>query len=252
MFAHTAAQDNSKGEAVVEGARTNSWAFLDRWFPHYLSWSRPQTALFLLSIYLFTAAVPYFVTNQIAAWRDVSLFNPENFIDDMIPYMPWTIVFYFSFYLYFPVVAWYGSGDGNRRVEGLIFHVYLTLATWMACLLFIVTPVKVNLRHQVTIDDGLLDPFLKSLYDADPPFNSWPSLHVFQSLLTVLVIRRWMVQDGKWTRAHSILVGIGWSLLVLSTMGIKQHYMFDAITGCVFAMLVWLYLCQPKLNQTEH
>lgn len=245
-------EHDNKGETVTEEGTLSSGAFLDRWCPHYLSWSRPRTALFLLCIYLFTAAIPYVVTNQIAAWRGVSLFSPEHYIDGMIPYMPWTIIFYFSFYLYFPVVAWFGSGDETRRIEGFVFHVYLTLATWLACLVFIAVPVKVSLRDHVTLDGGIFDPFLESLYNADPPFNSWPSLHVFQSLLIALVIRRWMIQDGKWTNAHSIILSIGWGLLALSTMGIKQHYIFDAITGCVFALLVWFYLCQPKLNQTEH
>jgi membrane-associated phospholipid phosphatase len=250
MYAHTVEQDNNKGEAVVKDVATSSWGILEKLFPNYLSWSRPRTALFLLCIYLLTAATPYILTNQIAAWRDVSLFNPENFIDDMIPYMPWTIVFYFSFYLYFPIVAWYGSGEGERRLEGFMFHIYLTLSTWLACVLFIATPVKVNLRHQVTFADGLFDPFLASLHDADPPFNSWPSLHVFQSLLIILVMRRWMLKDKKWTKIHSIIVGICWSLLVLSTMGIKQHYMFDAVTGIMFAIGAW-YFCVRRLNQAK-
>jgi membrane-associated phospholipid phosphatase len=249
MFAPTVEQNN-KGEAVTKGLGTVSRGILEKWFPNYLSWSRPRTALFLLSIYLITAAVPYILTNQIAAWRGVSLFNPENFIDDMIPYMPWTIVFYFSFYLYFPIVAWYGSGEGQRRIEGFLFHIYLTLSTLLACVVFIAIPVKVNLRDQGTLDDGLFDPLLKSLYDADPPFNSWPSLHVFQSLLIILVMRRWMMNDGKWTKFSSISIGICWSLLALSTMGIRQHYIFDAITGTVLALGGW-YFCVQQLNQVK-
>lgn len=250
MFAPNVEQDNNKGEAVTKDVGASSRGILERWVPNYSSWSRPRTALFLLSIYLVTAATPYILTNRIAAWRGVSLFNPEHFIDDMIPYMPWTIVFYFSFYLYFPIVAWYGSGDGQRRREGFIFHSYLTLSTLLACVLFIVAPVKVNLRHQVTFDDGLFDPLLRSLYDADPPFNSWPSLHVFQSLLIILVMRRWMMKDGKWTNLYSLSIGICWGLLVLSTMGIKQHYIFDAITGIMLALGTW-YVCVQKLNQVK-
>ncbi len=231
---------------------SSRWSIVDRLVPNFHSWSRPKAALFLLSFYLITAAIPYWLTNQIAAWRDVSMFNPEHAIDDMIPYMPWNVVFYFSFYLYFPLVAWYGSKPGLRREEGVIFHQSLTMATWMACLLFIFIPVKVNLRHQVVFQDDLFNPFMTGLHAADPPFNSWPSLHVFQSTLILLVMRRWLIEEQKWPTWLSSTAWICWALLVLSTMGVKQHYIFDAITGLAFALTVWFYVCKPKLKQAVY
>ncbi|MEJ6563250.1 MAG: phosphatase PAP2 family protein [Euryarchaeota archaeon] len=230
---------------------SGSLGFVDRWFPNYHTWSRARVTLFLLCFYFLTAAVPYFVTNQIAAWRDASLFNPNNFIDDMIPYMSWNIVFYFSFYLYFPIVAWYGSKEGQRRIDGFLFHQYLTLSTWAACILFLIAPVKVQLRPKLALGEGVFDQLLSTIHEADPPFNSWPSLHVFQSALIVMVIRHWMKSDGTWTNLSSAIIWVFWSLLVLSTMGIKQHYMFDAVTGVLFAALVWVYFCKPNLNRID-
>ena len=231
---------------------SNRWNILDRMAPNFHSWTRPKTALFLLCFYLITAAIPYWLTNQIAAWRDVSMFNPEHALDGMIPYMSWNIIFYFSFYLYFPIVAWYGSKSGRRRDEGLMFHQTLTASTWIACLVFIFVPVRVTLRHQVVFQDDLFNPFMTALHSADPPFNSWPSLHVFQSTLILLVMRRWLIGERKWTMGLSIIVWVCWALLVLSTMGIKQHYLFDAVTGLAFALTVWFFVCKPRLNQIEY
>ena len=243
-------RDKLRIEYMEEGDMVSfRWKIVDRWFPNYHSWERPKVAFFLLCFFLTTCAIPYFLTNRIAAWRGVSIFNPENFIDEIIPYMSWNVIFYFSFYLYFPIVSWYGSASGQRREEGLIFHQILTRATLLACLLFVIFPVKVNLRHQVVSQNDLFNPFVTALHTADPPFNSWPSLHVFQSFLIVMVMRRWLIHDGKWKRWLSPLVWVCWSLLVFSTMSTKQHYIFDAATGLIFAILVWFYACKPKLNQ---
>jgi len=82
----------------------------------------------------------------------------------------------------------------------------------------------------------------------DTPWNSWPSLHIVQSMQVVLVLRYWFPPNSNRLKLlHAILL-ISWFLLVASTMIVKQHYIWDVATAIVFAGVGWRYWMKPCLD----
>ncbi|HSU84087.1 MAG TPA: phosphatase PAP2 family protein, partial [Thermoanaerobaculia bacterium] len=73
---------------------------------------------------------------------------------------------------------------------------------------------------------------LRSLYSADPPYNCFPSLHVAHSFVSALACSR--VHRG---------VGIAGvvcaSLVGLSTLFTKQHYVLDVLAGILLASVAY-------------
>jgi membrane-associated phospholipid phosphatase len=75
------------------------------------------------------------------------------------------------------------------------------------------------------------DPFsgmIRSIYASDQPFNDFPSLHT--SLSTIMAIH-WLRVD----RRIGIAAVIWTTLIVMSTVLIKQHYLADVAGGLALA-----------------
>jgi len=93
---------------------------------------------------------------------------------------------------------------------------------------------------------------MDELHGADAPYNAWPSLHVLQSLLTLLFVRWSFKQHERWNGPLAAAAWIACILLCLSTVLIKQHFIFDAVISCVMVGVAWPRWIAPALNQTAH
>ena len=124
---------------------SRTWSMFDRYFPKRLEWARWKYAGFLLSFFCIFAAIPYTLSNHIAAWRGVSVGNIEIWLDREIPFTSWAIIFYIAYYIYIPVVAWIGAAS-HRREEALVFFQRFIGVTWGIFLIFILLPVEVTFR----------------------------------------------------------------------------------------------------------
>jgi membrane-associated phospholipid phosphatase len=75
------------------------------------------------------------------------------------------------------------------------------------------------------------DPFsgmIRGIYASDQPYNDFPSLHT--SLSTIIAIHWWRVD-----RRYGVAATIWTTLIVMSTVLIKQHYLADVGGGLVLA-----------------
>src|SRR5437868_7731918 len=94
------------------------------------------------------------------------------------------------------------------------------LAVWLtAYAIFLLYPTAAP-RPQNVVGDGFAAWASRFLYEADPPYNCFPSLHVahsFVSALTCYAVHR---------RVGMIATGAA-ALVALSTLFTKQHYVVD-------------------------
>jgi len=223
------------------------WNFINRWFPNRMTWSRATYTGWLLAQFLLLAAAPYTLINHIASWRGTSVFEAQTAVDTALPFVPWMFIFYASFYAYFPIVFWIGS-EQRKRGAAERMNQRLIQATWLVFVLFILLPVEVDLRQQIPEMEGVYASIFSSLHAADTPYNAWPSLHVLQSLLVVLSIQTWLRQDGRLNVPVLLMIWTAWAMLTASTMLVKQHYMFDVVTGVVIGLLMWRSWFKPIFN----
>ncbi len=195
----------------------------------------------------------YFLVVVLSAVRGVTVFDPEQLfvvggrsLDSRIPYLPWTVVIYKWYVLFFllPVLTYPKTESGARE----LFRLYsgLVKITLAACVVFILCPAELTLRvvadHQggsKFLHQGILAPLR-----LDPPFNTWPSMHVALPGLVTLVVTRWL-ERRRWV----FLLWVCSIAMSISTLTIKQHFIWDVITGALLALVYWQWkLRKPAIG----
>ncbi len=176
------------------------------------------TMMVLVPFYLVIAAV----TN------DRPLHAPELALDRMIPLQPpWSVV-YLSYLLspFLPLIM-------IRQEE----HIRRTFLAWLMVwsvgyVWFLVYPTVAPRTDEVN-GNGFFAWFLQGIYDADPPRNCFPSLHVATACVAALAC-------GRVHRGVGLAAG-GWAALIaVSTVFTKQHYVADVIAGIFLAGAAWV------------
>ena len=200
----------------------------------------------------FFAALPYGAVNRLAYYRDLVAFDPTIQLDLDMPFIAWMIVPYLTLYFYYPAAAWLGSVNDTMWRQNVIFHQMMLITCWWVCVVFVLLPVEIVLRHLIVgIEGTAWEPWYEFLHGADKPWNSWPSLHIVQSTQVVLILRYWYPPSTQRMKLiHGFLL-IMWFLLVLSTMTIKQHYIWDVATALLLTGLAWKYWMKPNLEALE-
>ena len=212
---------------------------------------RRITYAILIAMGLF-AAIPYTLINRFASVRDWAAFDPTLQLDIDIPFLAWMIIPYLTLYLYYPAAAWLGSKNEIMWRQNVVFHQMMLLTCWGVNAIFILLPVEIDLRHLIHgIEGTMWECSFAAMQAIDTPWNSWPSLHIVQSMQVVLVLRYWYPPSTTRLRiAHALLL-IMWILLVISTMTIKQHYVWDVATAMLLAGLGWVYWMKPCLERLK-
>lgn len=153
-----------------------------------------------------------------------TLHVPALALDRALPLQPaWSIV-YGALYLFLIVLPVFVV----REPEHIRRTVLTYLSVWtVAYICFLIYPT-VAPRPETITGDGFGAWGLRILYDADPPYNCFPSLHVahsFVSALTCHVVHR---RVGVFAIACA-------SLVAISTLFTKQHYVLDVVAGVLLA-----------------
>ena len=206
----------------------------------------------ILTVMGLMAAIPYTLINRFASIRDWAAFDPTLQLDIEIPFIAWMVLPYLTLYLYYPAAAWLGGKNDVMWRQNLVFHQIMLLTCWFVNAIFIVLPVEIDLRHLIHgIEGTIWESSFAAMHAIDTPWNSWPSLHIVQSMQVVLVLRYWYPPTTKRLKiAHALLL-IMWILLVISTMTIKQHYVWDVATAMLLAGLGWVYWMKPCLERLK-
>ncbi len=121
--------------------------------------------------------------------------------------------------------------------------------TIISCVFFIFFPAEIDMRNQLPADimesSGFITTTFNNVHLADKPWNAWPSLHISQSLVLVMALTRWLKRDWSelwWSRPALAILWIDWSLLCISILTTKQHYLWDLGTGLLMGLFWWWML----------
>lgn len=160
------------------------------------------------------------------------------FVDDYIPFCEIFVIPYFLWFLYVPAaVLCAAAHDRDEYIRCALF-----LCTGMTVFLLISTffPNIQHLRPAKMPRDNIFTHLVLFLQRVDTPTNLWPSIHVYNSIGAHIAVSRCLSkQDArhgfsfrKWLRAGSFLLCVS---IILATMFLKQHSVFDVITAFILA-----------------
>ncbi len=160
-------------------------------------------------------------------------------LDDLIPFCEYFIVPYL---LWFGYVAW-GIAYFYRKERGEYFRLCAMLFTGMTVFLLISTfyPNGHYLRPATFERSNLFVQLVQWLYETDTSTNLFPSIHVYNSLAVNIAV--WHCDSFRGGELKKRAVRYGSAALafsiVLATMFLKQHSVFDVVTGIVMAVFLY-------------
>jgi membrane-associated phospholipid phosphatase len=190
------------------------------------------TLMLLVPCYLFIA-------NRVAVG---TVHAPVLPWDRAVPLQPtWALIYgaLYMFLIVLPVLV-------VREEEHIRRTFWAYLAVWTtAYVCFLVYPT-VAPRPPEVVGDGFAAWGLRFLYDADPPYNCFPSLHVAHSFVSALTCHRLHRRLGL----AALLCA---SLVAVSTLFTKQHYIADVIAGILLAFAAYVIILRgyPRQNIRE-
>lgn len=222
------ATSTSDGTRITWGA---VWQTLTRPYP--------VTAPMILLVTL----VPFYLVIARRA-RVSAVHAPEFALDRLLPLLPtWALVYgaLYAFLIVLPVLV-------VQQREMIRRTVWAYVTVWsVAYLCFLLYPTVAPRPDELT-GDGFAVWGLQFLYDADPPYNCFPSIHVAHSFVSALVCHRVHRTLGVVALSFAALVAI-------ATLFTKQHYVADVVAGMLLALVAnafWLRNYDAKIPEAEH
>jgi membrane-associated phospholipid phosphatase len=180
---------------------------------------------------LLVALIPFYLLIAERA-RGGAVHAPELAWDRLLPLAPvWALIYgaLYGFLIVLPVFV----VQQNEMIRRAVWAYITVWSVAYAC--FLLYPTIAPRPDEVT-GDGFAVWGLRLLYDADPPYNCFPSIHVAHSFVSALVCHRVHRTLG--------LVAVSCaSLVAMATLLTRQHYVADVIGGVLLASAaaaVWL------------
>ncbi|MCA2982110.1 MAG: phosphatase PAP2 family protein [Myxococcaceae bacterium] len=158
-------------------------------------------------------------------------------IDACIPFWPWTLLVYVSFYALFPLAAWWAPPGSFGRI--LMAVLTVNVCCWVG---FVAFPAHVPRPPLDGVSPAWLREGVAVMWRGDLPGNTLPSLHVATSLLVALRLRE----------ARGGPVWLVWSAAIaLSTLTVKQHVVADVLVGALLALVVNVVFFPPRARRAS-
>ncbi len=193
--------------------------------------------------YLFLIYLPWFIFVEHRVTDKFHIIHMS--LDDMIPFNEFFIIPYYIWFFYVSIATCYFIF--NDRIGFYKFFTFLGIGMTIFLAVSTVYPNGCLLRPTVFPRNNVFTHMVLKLYKADTNTNIFPSIHVFNSLgVHAAVMNSGKLKDKKGIQLLSLIICIS---IVLSTMMIKQHSVFDVLTACIMAVILYLTIYVADVPQ---
>ena len=164
-------------------------------------------------------------------------------VDDYIPFCEVFVVPYLLWFVYVAAVVLFLFFKDRQDYYKLCTFLF----TGMTIFLIISTlfPNGHHLRLTEMPRDNIFTQMVSLLWKTDTPTNLWPSIHVFNSMgAHFAIIRSKAFEAHRGIKIASFLLAFS---IILSTMFIKQHSVFDVLTGIAMGAVMYVLVYKREL-----
>jgi len=150
-------------------------------------------------------------------------------VDSLIPFFPLAGIVYLSYFIFLVITSVLLGRTSLIALKQWLFA--LVIATIVAYAVYATFQSYVP-RPDITGLDSVQLMIMQTIYGNDKPYNALPSLHATLTACSVIAIGLWQSS----LRSRQIMYVWG-ALIVLSTLLVKQHFILDAVSGIILAVL---------------
>jgi len=167
-------------------------------------------------------------------------------MDDYIPFCEYFIVPYLLWFAYIAIGIIYFAFKNKEEYYNLCKILFLGMTVFL--IVSTICPNGHYLRPSAFARDNIFVDMVQALYATDTSTNLFPSIHVYNSIAVNAVV--WHCDDFKQNRFVRYSSAILMVSIVLATMFLKQHSVFDVITGILLATFTihMVYRTQPEIS----
>lgn len=156
-------------------------------------------------------------------------------VDDYIPFCEAFIIPYYMWFAYMLVAVFLCMLTNKESFLRSFF--FLSCGMTIFLIVSTIFPNGHHLRPAIFPRNNFLTDIVKGLYAIDTPTNLFPSIHVYNSIGSHLAIAsNETLRRRKWLKNGSLALCI---CIILSTVFLKQHSMFDVITALGLALAMY-------------
>lgn len=157
-------------------------------------------------------------------------------LDDYIPFNEYFIIPYFLWFAYVSGAVVYFLFTNKSDYYKLCTFLFSGMTIFL--IVSTVFPNGHHLRPVVFERDNIFTHMVSSLYRTDTSTNLFPSIHVYNSIgVQIAVMNSGRLAGHKWIQRGSFALCVS---IILSTVFLKQHSVFDVITAFIMAAAFYL------------
>lgn len=167
-----------------------------------------------------------------------TLLNPD--IDKLIPFISQFIFFYILWYIFLFLIPYIFYKKNKDTYYKYITSFFISI---LVCgIIYFFFPTFVN-RPEI-IDNSFSNTLTKIIYSIDnPPVNCLPSGHCLLCFYFIIGLSE--IKNIK--PIYRALIFISSILIILSTLFIKQHVIYDVISALVLSVITWFIVNKTKV-----
>ncbi len=189
--------------------------------------------IFILGLPLFIYMVIYLLW-----WSNLEKNSLEtyslihSYVDNKIPFCEYFVIPYIFWFAYMVIIIIYQLIEDDR--DGYYRFIFF-LSSGMTLFLIISTlfPNTLHIRPAYFPRDNFFTALVRMIYKKDTATNVFPSIHVYNSIGCYHAVKN----SEKFSKSIKTASFVMSTLIVLSTVFIKQHSVFDVICavslGCI-------------------
>ena len=152
-------------------------------------------------------------------------------IDRSLPFLSIFILPYSSWSIFIFATLTYLCLRDRKTYYNALASVNISLIICYLIYFFYQTTVP----RPVLVGDDIFTQMVTWVYRNDQPFNCFPSIHCLLSYLMIVAINTSKIKNKK---NSFIICGIA-SLIILSTLFVKQHVLLDAIAAMLLGEIIY-------------
>ena len=156
-------------------------------------------------------------------------------LDDFIPFNEYFIIPYYFWFVFMAICVFYFFFTDKKGFYKITS--FLIIGMTMFLIICTVFPNGLNLRPAVFARDNFCVDMVRHLYRIDTPTNVLPSIHVFNTVgILIAAAHSEKLRFNKGIMCSVYITGV---FIILSTVFLKQHSIFDVITAFIMAFTLY-------------